>query len=558
MKRIALILFALSIALFISCSKEIVAPDVPADDPEVHESEPDIITFAASIELNDETKAQFRAADLKIEWQAGDYIGIATDNNATITAYPVTVDPSDATKATISVSAVDGATAYYALFKGHLTGSGSVASNVFTNISFNTETKTFSGSALRVGDSQVSLGSLTSGNHYNNGGYPLSLAGKSSGTTLIMRPCLALFKVQFNKESMFLDDAHKDHASDFIIKNEEYTSSKKITHYHDYTALRGFDFYQKSASTVYSSGEFTVQIGDNGSLTVAPGETKTEYRRQSNDRTKLTADTPYYMCVIPGGSVSSMQFKFYGFTDNTPTNGWTNDYIMTLSRSLTVRPGDFYDMGKLNPVGRQRTKDHNADEEEDRFIGFTPSINIDGNFGDWIPGEGEGENSEIIGKIATSTGGSNYKELKVAYDDKYIYFYTKRDWSTDHNIWSTEAYIYYGLDLDNDSATSAGGLSEMTGADASILIHPFAGSIEAPALAFGSTSLNGSAFTFSEVLLAGQIGDGYVEFEVRFLRSEIKNGAKKIEDGNTINVYSWGNKDAAEYKSTPTTITISD
>lgn len=548
MKKVFYILFAAAIACLVSCSKEVSKDNELPVNP--IEKTGRTITFTASIDLQPETKAALDG--LNIQWQDGDYIGIATDNNATIVAYAVTVDALDATKCSITVDEVAGATAYYAIFKGSLGDNPSAdpsharAANDFSDISFDTVTKTFSG--LTVGNQQVAVGSLESYLWYSNG-YPLAMAGKTSGSSLVMRPCLAMAKLQINSESV---------PAEYFYKTITYKSTYDINHNYDYSAVRGFNFYQKGGSTIYSSGDYTVQVAADGSLTTAvvDNANKKEYR-QMTQSAKLTANTDYIMCIIPGGDITSFKIDFLGYSDNTPTNSWDAVYTMTKSGSVTVSPGDCFSLGKLNPLGRKKAKNETDWEAADALAAvFTPAIEIDHDFDDWNPAN----NDKIVGKIATSTGGTHYQELKVTYDDQYIYFYTKRDWaSSGYDIWTGgTAYIYYGLDLDNDSATPASTLGEMPGADATILINPFSGSPASPVLSLGGTKLNGSSYAFTDILMDGVIGADYVEYEIRFKRSEVRNGEKVIADGNTINVYTWGNKSGSDFKTTPTTITIDD
>lgn len=542
MKKLFYVLFIAFAVLAASCSKEIGYDETASEANLTGET----ITFTASIDVPAATKAAL--SSLNINWSSGDYIGFATDNDATIRAYEVAVDGEDPTKCTVEVSKVAGATAYYAIFRG---SNATYAANDFTGITFDTESKTFSG--LTVGQTQCSAGEFNSHLYISNG-YPLTMAGKASGTSLAMKPCLALFKMRIASASV---------PADYYYKTITYNSSYDIDHSHDYSAVRGFNFYQNGASPIYSSGDFTVQIAADGSLTtsVVDNENKKIYRQLSLS-TKMASGTDYYMCLIPGGSTTSFKFDFLGFTDaNDGTIAWTTAYSMSLKGNRTVYPGDYYDLGELNPLGRKKAANEAADEAEDALasVPFTPAISIDGSFDDWDPTK----NSKIVGKVVSSTGGSHYQILKVAYDERFVYLYTKRDWSSSYDIWSTSSYIYYGFDLDNNSDTPATTLGEMSGADATLLINPFSGSINAPELSLSSTKLNGSTYSFDGLLIDGTITTestqtGYVEFEMRVKRSDIKNGSMILEDGNTINVYTWGNKSASELKSTATTITISD
>ena len=236
MKKAFYILLAASAALFISCAKEV--NDINTEEP-VKTGK--TITFTASVDMPYETRATL--SDLNIHWQSGEYIGIATDNNATIVAYPITPDGVDPTKCTITVNAVDGASAYYAVYKGDIADGShpenNVAADDFSGITFDAGTKTFSG--LTVGKQQVAVGSLSSKNLYYTNGYPLAMAGKSSGTSITLKPCLALFKLQINSASV---------PADYYRKTITYHSTYDIDHPHEYSAVRGFNLYQKGASTI--------------------------------------------------------------------------------------------------------------------------------------------------------------------------------------------------------------------------------------------------------------------------------------------------------------------
>lgn len=451
MKYTVYYFFAAAAILFASCSKEIqknTAPDGVGGET---------ITFSASIELGAATKASLDG--LSVKWSDGDYIGVATNNNANIVAYPVTVDTEDATKCTITVRAVPGATAYYAVFRG---SNGDIKAMDFSGITFNTENTTFSG--FNVGYDQVSEGFFNS-HLYKSNGFPLAMIGKASGTSLVMKPCLALVKVQIDKESVFADDAHTDDADKFIV-DEEYTSEYNSTvHNHTYSAIRGFDFFQKGASTIYCSGDFTAGFDGDGNMVVAPAgnNSNKQYRRNSQDKVKLTPDSPMYMCVIPGGSVSSFEFSFYGFEyeGETLKNGWDYVYTMNLAKSgLTVNPGDFFDMGTLNPVGLKRTKDHAADEAADEAAAsYSPAITVDGNMSDW---------SEITASYSNS-GNVRIREWRFKSDSQKIYFYIAM---RRNRAWDAVDQLYIGFNKDNDD-TTGNSYGNVVGCEAYAMLKPF-------------------------------------------------------------------------------------
>ncbi|MBP5675673.1 MAG: hypothetical protein J6W94_01515 [Bacteroidales bacterium] len=483
MKKVFYILLAAA-ACLVSCSKEVPTNNEIPVEPIVKTGK--TITFSASIDLNTKTKAALDG--LNINWQSGDYIGIATDNNATIVAYPVTVDGSDATKCTITVDEVAGATAYYAIFKGSLGDGGanvnSRAADDFSDISFDTATKTFTG--LKVGNQQVASEPLSSYLWYTNG-FPLAMAGKTDGTTLSMKPCLALFKVQIHADSV--PDA-------YYFTTDTYTSTYSVNHDHNYSAVRGFNLYQMAGSTVYSSGDYNVQVGGDGSLTVTNGENKTQYRQISQSG-KLTAGTPYYMCLIPGGDITSMKLDFLGYSDNTPTLSWDAVYTMSLAPAggLTVAPGDFYNLGTVNPLGRKKAKNEAADEAEDEAAAsYVPAITIDGDISDW---------TGIAAQPSDNT--SRIREWKFKSDSQKVYFY----FSFRKNRVDSARNLYVGFDTDNSSSTGSS-YGSVSGCEAYIKVVPFVNVGEAttpePVVGFDANSVvyasgvgtnNGAVYCYS-------------------------------------------------------------
>lgn len=397
MKKITYILLAAAVA-FISCAKEIAIEEPQNVEPQ---KEVKTITFNASVQLNAETKAALNG--LQINWSSGDYVGVATDNDATIRAYAVTPDSSDPTKCTITVNEVEDAKAYYVLFKGSLSAdvdANKVSADDFSSITFNKTTKTFSG--LKVGTQEVEEGTLNSHIWYEKG-YPLSLAGKVEGSTLVLKPCLALMKVQIHSDSV---------PADHYIVSETYNNPLyNVDHSHSYSAVRGFLFSQKGSSTIYSCGDYDVQISDANDLTVtATGTQKVEERELSRE-TKLTANTPYYMCVIPGGTVTSLRFRFWGYENDSGTKSWTPVYVMNLAKSMNVAPGDFYDLGTLNPLGRKQAKNHEEDDLADAAASIVDNINNV----DWT------SSSVSTCQIGSVTSYAQMKEMKAIADKNFVY-----------------------------------------------------------------------------------------------------------------------------------------
>lgn len=518
MKKVFYTLLVVSTAVFVSCNKENV------EDPSgvvVDITPKKTITFSASIEMPSATKAALSGLD--INWQSGDYIGIAADNSSDIVAYPITVDGEDPTKCTFTVDAVPGATAYYAIFRG---SNATIDKNDFTGVAFDTDTKTFSG--LTVGKQQVSAGEFNSHLYITNG-YPLSMAGKSNGTSLVMKPCLALFKLQIAAGSV---------PSDYYF-TETYTSSKSVNHDHNYSAVRGFNLYQKGSSTILSSGDFTVQVAADGSLTTTAvdNENKGEYRQLSQSE-KLVSGTDYLMCLIPGGSITSVVVDFLGYKDNTPTLSWDAVYTMRKTGNLNVTPGSFVNLGTLNPIALKKTQNEANDEAIDAAAqSYTPAITIDGDMSDWASLSA----SQYVGISAPS---QDYQELKVAYDALMLYFYSKRN-SARISEWG-KGYIWYRIDTNSDTSAY----------EKAFYFYPYSISGSGPyVVSFNSApaSSNISSLTLS---VAGHqdTESGIVEIEVSVPRSELN-----ISNGAVLNFQSEANKVNTGAQLTPaSSLTISD
>ena len=167
-------------------------------------------------------------------------------------------------------------------------------------------------------------------------------------------------------------------------------------------------------------------------------------------------------------------------------------------------------------------------------------ITIDGDMSEW---------ADV--KTGVSSESGPYYEFKVAYDDENLYFYSKRDFR--NTYWAGNGYFYYGIDEDNNEATAMGDPQGMPGADEWVLIYPFGGTNDAPVIP--GTPVKGGLnswdpYAYPENSLAGKIGTQYVETEFKCPRS-----ALKIKAG-TVKIYSWGNKDAANFKTEGVTLKI--
>ena len=435
-------------ALMVSCAKD-NGNDIEVNSPETIDNNATgpaftgrTLTFSVEMDIPATTKAALDGLDIK--WESGDSIGIATNNSATIVSYPVT--NRDGTKGEITVNEVVGATDYYAIFRG---SNATYKTGDFTGVTFNTETKTFSG--LTVGNQSILSGSFNSHLYISNG-YPLAMAGKTTGLPqsghLIMKPCLALFRLGIASASV---------PAGYYYSNVPFTTSAGNERDHYYSAVRGFAVYQLGASTIYSSGDFNVQIGADGSLTTTAVSNLTE-KREKSQSDKLSSGVDYYMCVIPGGSVSSFRIDFLGYKSNGKADGdlsWSPVYTMTKSGDFTVNPGDYYDLGTLNPLGRKKALIEAADEALDSTI--------DGDVSEW---------ADIDAFPSART--DRIREWKYKSDSYNHYFYFKLR----RNRVDGAKNLYIGLDLDNNNETGSS-YGDVTGCEGYIKVVPFTNSGQA-------------------------------------------------------------------------------
>ena len=532
MKKVLYILMSAGLALLASCAKEATGNDPATDAPR---AEGETITFTAKIVLAPETRAALEDLEsLDIVWSSGDYIGVATDNSATIVAYPVENIDETGTSCTVTVDAVEGATAYYAIFRGSLNGETDdqkVDSDDFSGITFDTSTKTFSG--LTVGKQQVASGSIYSYLWHSNG-FPLSMAGKSSGNTLTLKPCLALFRLRMDAESVPTDN--------YLVSETYNNPAYNVNHPHSYSAVRGFNFYQVGASSVYSSGDFTVQVGDDGSITTAAvvNDNKSAYRQLSQSG-KLLADNDYLMCVIPGGNISSLKIDFLGYADNTGALSWDAVYTMTKTGDMTVKPGDCYSLGTLNPLGRKKAKTHAEDDAADEAAAFTPAITIDGAFTDW---------DDVSHVIPTQSNRIvEWKYTKDKYNLYFLYKITAAKIVSESETFDWSPYIYIGFDTDNDATSGNTGENGGTGAgmEARAMIFPWRGATSGtPQCVIGEDANSEMHYPVGtnngHVTMGGQIVGDYCYLEVKIPLASIGNPTGPITVNHAMSYYATGAK----------------
>jgi hypothetical protein len=477
-----------------ACTKDVPSVEDPQQNiPEevTPNPEPKTITFGVTMDLGEEASsgAETKASlsGLNINWVGGETIFIANDINDDIQNCVLTKDPTYPTKGTITVSAVDGASTYYALFTS---GTASTDGKVV----FDHTTATFSGSEVICRYNELTA----SAPHRTD----LAMAGKTVGDNIAMKPCLALVKFKVHANSV----------------SAEYVDGS------GYSSVRGFNLIMRlSGSRKYISGNYTVNLSGSD-MVVSPAASGNRDQKQLSSATRLDSAKDYYFSVIPVGAINKMELVFLGFKWNAGSSSydmtWGDDpkeYHMSLSQSLSIDPGDFFNFGTLNPVDLQKAKDT-----------FVPAININGDMSDWT-------------SITTGVSSSgHYKAFKVTYDEYNIYVYSKVDKVTGRFAWGgSTVYLYYGFDTDNnpDNAGSLIDSNVSHGKFESILLtYPFGGSDVSPEIRTNpNPTINGESVTIS---CAGANEDTMVETEMSISRTQLG-----ITKGDVVRIQSLGNKD---------------
>lgn len=181
---------------------------------------------------------------------------------------------------------------------------------------------------------------------------------------------------------------------------------------------------------------------------------------------------------------------------------------------------------------------------------FVPAIEINGDMSDWATVAGLEEEE-------TSTG--PYRVLKVTYDEKFVYFYSKRLWNDD-GLWSdsSNGYYYYCIDCIPDAGdpnvNDQHTFGEGIGIDAWFFVFLFKGGAENPTIETSPSGGCSAETSFvSHIVAAGRISSDqeYIETELSVPREDLP-----IEKGQTVNVYSWGNKSGSNLRNRACTITI--
>ena len=139
-----------------------------------------------------------------------------------------------------------------------------------------------------------------------------------------------------------------------------------------------------------------------------------------------------------------------------------------------------------------------------------------------------------------------YLAFKAANDDDNIYLYSKRTWHD--GLWkeSSGGYYYYEFDTDNNPETGTNSVNGNTGYGVEVwmYLYLFTGSADAPTFA---SSPAGSGYPSGDVLenvaAAGVTDKSVIETEVKIPLANLG-----VSKGQTIRIYTWGNKSAGNLK----------
>lgn len=191
--------------------------------------------------------------------------------------------------------------------------------------------------------------------------------------------------------------------------------------------------------------------------------------------------------------------------------------VFTASKSIT-----YNDMTTIKPITLNVSEASGGDY-------FVPAINIDGVMSDWNPATNaaltNGTNYEAV-----APDGSYWKEFKVAYDERYIYFYAKRNYTAE--LWTGGGYFWFKFDTDLDDDYDDNKKFYISPFTTSGVVYTFASN---PA----AKDVSGTASASFSLNCAGTYDASVVEVEVAALRSDIG-----INKNDVFGVLSNANKSA--------------
>ena len=187
---------------------------------------------------------------------------------------------------------------------------------------------------------------------------------------------------------------------------------------------------------------------------------------------------------------------------------------------------------------------------------FVPAVTIDGDFDDW----------KSVTTELTLEGGPVYV-FKATYDEKYIYFYIKRNLVEELFPTAGNGYFYFCLETDGDSTN---GVIHGTGDENKIngqwLVPEYG--IDSWFFAYLFEAGQKVKKTSAEVKLSGQsyptdfmanlesagrvsTANENIEIEIRANREDMK-----VVIGKTVKIHTWGNKSATNFQNQPLSLKI--
>ena len=476
MKQIKFFALAFAALSLLSCSKENADNQIVQN---VNKEDVKTITFSASI---DPVNSKAILNDHSVEWSVTDIIAVANDVNDDIEACVVTPDGTDPTKCTFTVTAVAGATTYYAICKG----------NSVSGITFDHTTGVFSG--------------LNNENHSfvknNVSEARLTMAGKSTDmSSICFAPCLTLVKFKIAAESVAAKYAD------------------------GYSGIRGFNLIIKhNGNRIHPTGDYSVDLSGSD-VAVSYVANGADFIQINEGENLMSSTADYYVTVIPEGNVETFQIQPFGFNSSSAAT-WDGIYHMTLTQSASLNPGDYFDLGTLNPLGLQKARD-----------AFVPAISIDGNFTDW-------------NSITTTGGYSNgYTECRATYDKNFIYFYSK----TTNITWDSGNYFYYCLDTDNDN-TTGGDLWGHAGFECIFYVSPFS-STEGT---YRSSPTLHRTYPDSNSAAISCAGSYDSENKVSEIEIAVSRNMALVNKGDVIRIWTYASGSASGYFNLASTLTIEE
>ena len=201
----------------------------------------------------------------------------------------------------------------------------------------------------------------------------------------------------------------------------------------------------------------------------------------------------------------------------------------------------------------EKDKKNNGDDngngnEEPAFVA---AINIDGDLSDWAG----------ISTKLEEEGGPVFV-FKATSDEKFVYFYIKRNFNGALFPPEGNGYFYFCMEVDGDGTNGDLGDDEGKlngqhkfpyGMDSWFYAHIYTGTAEAPEIA--STPTGGHCYPedfLSKIACAGKcIEDESIEFEMSVPREDLL-----VQKGQTVRIHTWGNKSASNMIDKALTITI--